>query len=37
MQKLSSITLSVEYMQNNEQDYANVTVGIPLPIYKTEN
>lgn len=35
--KLSSITLSVEYMQNNEQDYANVTVGIPLPIYKTES
>ena len=35
--KLSSVTLSVEYMQNNEQDYANLTVGIPLPIYKTEN
>lgn len=35
--RLSSVTLSVEYMQNNEQDYANVTVGIPLPIYKTES
>lgn len=35
--RLSSITLSVEYMQNNEQDYGNVTVGIPLPIYKTES
>lgn len=35
--RLSSITLRVEYMQNNEQDYGNVTVGIPLPIYKTES
>ena len=35
--KYSNITLSVEYMQNNEQDYGNVTVGIPLPLYKTEN
>ncbi len=35
--RLSSVTLSVEYMQNNEQDYGNVTVGIPLPIYKTES
>ena len=35
--KISSVTLSVEYMQNSEQDYANVTIGIPLPIYKTEN
>ena len=35
--RLSSVTLSVEYMQNSEQDYANVTIGIPLPIYKTEN
>ena len=33
----SNVTLSVEYMQNQEQDYANVTVGIPLPLYKTEN
>lgn len=35
--KFSSVTLSLEYMQNKEQDYANVTVAIPLPIYKTEN
>jgi len=35
--KLSSITLTVEYMQNEEQDFGNVSVGIPLPIYKTEN
>lgn len=35
--KYSDVTLSVEYMQNQEQDYANVTVGIPLPLYKTEN
>jgi len=35
--RLSSVTLSVEYMQNSEQDYANVTIGIPLPIYKTES
>ena len=35
--KYSNVTLSVEYMQNQEQDYANVTVGIPLPLYKTEN
>ena len=35
--KYSNVTLSVEYMQNNEQDYGNVTVGIPLPLYKTEN
>lgn len=35
--KYSNITLSVEYMQNQEQDYANVSVGIPLPLYKTEN
>ncbi|MFW3328539.1 hypothetical protein ACN9JT_08810, partial [Aliarcobacter butzleri] len=30
-------TVSLEYMQNKEQDYANVTVAVPLPIYKTEN
>ena len=35
--KYSNVTLSVEYMQNPEQDYGNVTVGIPLPLYKTEN
>ena len=35
--KYSNVTLSVEYMQNAEQDYGNVTVGIPLPLYKTEN
>lgn len=35
--KYSNVTLSVEYMQNQEQDYANVSVGIPLPLYKTEN
>ncbi len=35
--KFSSITLALEYMQNSEQDYANVTVSMPLPIYKTEN
>ena len=35
--KYSNVTLSVEYMQNVEQDYGNVTVGIPLPLYKTEN
>jgi cobalt-zinc-cadmium efflux system outer membrane protein len=29
--KYSNVTLSVEYMQNDEQDYGNVTVGIPLP------
>ena len=35
--KYSNVTLSVEYMQNQEQDFANVSVGIPLPLYKTEN
>ena len=36
--KLSSVTLSVEYMQKTmNKIYANLTVGIPLPIYKTEN
>ncbi len=35
--KYSDVTLSVEYMQNEEQDYGNLTVGIPLPLYKTEN
>ncbi|MDN5111688.1 TolC family protein [Aliarcobacter butzleri] len=35
--KFSSVTLSLEYIQNKEQDYGNVTVAIPLPIYKTEN
>ncbi|MCG3705122.1 TolC family protein [Aliarcobacter butzleri] len=35
--KFSSVTLSLEYMQNKEQDYGNVKVAIPLPIYKTEN
>lgn len=35
--KYSNVTLSVEYMQNAEQDYGNITVGIPLPLYKTEN
>lgn len=35
--RFSSVTLSLEYMQNKEQDYANVTVAVPLPIYKTEN
>ena len=35
--KYSNVTLSVEYMQNQEQDFANVSVGIPLPLYRTEN
>ena len=35
--KFSNVTLALEYMQNKEQDYANVTVSIPLPIYNTEN
>lgn len=35
--KFSSVTVSLEYMQNKEQDYANITVAVPLPIYKTEN
>jgi len=35
--KFSQITLMVEYMQNSEQDYANFSIGIPLPLYKTEN
>ena len=35
--KYSDVSLSVEYMQNEEQDYGNLTVGIPLPLYKTEN
>jgi len=35
--KFSSITLALEYMQNKEQDYANITMSIPLPIYNTEN
>lgn len=37
VKKYSNVTLSVEYMQNAEQDYGNVSVGIPLPLYKTEN
>ncbi len=35
--KYSDVTVSVEYMQNDEQDFANVSVGIPLPLYKTEH
>ena len=35
--KYSNVTLSVEYMQSVEQDSANISVGIPLPLYKTEN
>lgn len=35
--KFSNITLAVEYMQNKEQDYANLTMSIPLPIYNNEN
>ena len=35
--KFSSVTLALEYMQNKEQDYANITMSIPLPIYNTEN
>ena len=35
--KFSSITLALEYMQNKEQDYANITMSMPLPIYNTEN
>ncbi len=35
--KFSSITLGLEYMQNSEQDYANISLSIPLPIYNTEN
>jgi len=35
--KFSQITLMMEYMQNSEQDYANFSIEIPLPIYKTEN
>ena len=35
--KFSSVTLALEYMQNKEQDYANITMSMPLPIYNTEN
>lgn len=35
--KFLSITLALEYMQNKEQDYANITMSMPLPIYNTEN
>lgn len=35
--KFSSITLALEYMQNKEQDYASITMSMPLPIYNTEN
>lgn len=35
--KFSSITLALEYMQNKEQDYANITMSMPLSIYNTEN
>ena len=35
--KYSDVTFSVEYMQSVEQDSANISVGIPLPLYKTEN
>ncbi|MDX4026924.1 TolC family protein [Aliarcobacter skirrowii] len=35
--KFSSITLALEYMQNKEQDYANITMSMLLPIYNTEN
>lgn len=35
--KYSDVTVSVEYMQNDEQDFANVSVGIPLPLYRTEH
>src|SRR5574344_1379268 len=35
--KFSSITLGLEYIQNSEQDYANIYLSIPLPIYNTEN
>lgn len=35
--KYSNITVGVEYMQSPEQDSANVSLSIPLPIYKTEN
>ncbi len=35
--KFSSITLALEYMQNKERDYANITMSMPLPIYNTEN
>lgn len=35
--KFSNVTLSLEYMQNKEQDYANITMSMPLPIYNTEN
>lgn len=35
--KFSSVTLALEYMQNKERDYANITMSIPLPIYNTEN
>src|SRR5574344_932656 len=34
--KFSSVTLALEYMQNKEQDYANITMSMPLPIYNTE-
>ena len=30
--KYSDVTLSVEYMQSVEQDSANISVGIPLPL-----
>ncbi|MDX4025021.1 TolC family protein [Aliarcobacter skirrowii] len=35
--KFSSVILALEYMQNKEQDYANITMSMPLPIYNTEN
>src|SRR5574344_1793465 len=35
--KFSNVTLALEYMQNKEQEYANVTVSMALPIYNTEN
>lgn len=35
--KFSNVVLGLEYMQNNIQDYANISLGFTLPIYKTEN
>ena len=35
--KFSELTLSLEYMQDDEQNWANVMINFPLPIYNTEN
>ncbi|OCL88444.1 Outer membrane efflux protein [Aliarcobacter thereius] len=35
--KFSELTLSLEYMQDDDQNWANVMINFPLPIYNTEN